>query len=82
MEYAAQERVNRHSELQADFVCRVLELEWAWVSDESTLKDFSSVADTGALVEKIKSVYGVDVADIQSGLLADILERIAAARRV
>lgn len=80
LEFASQERVNRHPELQRDFFHKVLELEWAWVSDETSLKDLSPEAGTSSLVEKIRAVYGVDVSDIESGSLAEILERIAGER--
>ena len=41
IEFASPERVNKNPELAEDFIHRVLELEWAWISDESSLWDFS-----------------------------------------
>jgi len=79
--FAAQERVKAHPELRDDFVRRVLGLEWAWISDESSLSDFHTDETSEALNAKIAEVYGVNVSDIQSGNLAEILDRIAAARR-
>ncbi|MBZ5549345.1 MAG: hypothetical protein LAO22_15535, partial [Acidobacteriia bacterium] len=72
-----QERVSAHPELAEDFVYRVLELDWAWISDESSLWDFHRDETNDALISRIKEVYGVDVSDIQSARLSEILERIA-----
>ena len=77
LEFAAQEQVNKHEALSADFIRRVLDLDWAWISDESSLWEFHADSDNSRLNAKIMEVYGVDVSDIQSGRLAAIFERIA-----
>jgi hypothetical protein len=77
VEFASQEQVNAHGDLVDDFVRRVLGLDWAWISDESSLWDFHSDDTNDDLQSKIREVYGVDVSDIESGNLAEILERIA-----
>jgi len=77
IEFASQQRVNAHPELADDFIRRVLNLDWAWISDESSLWDFHSSEDNGALIAKIREVYGVDVSDIESAKLSEILNRIA-----
>jgi hypothetical protein len=58
----------------------VLNLEWALISDESSLWHFHSSDDNQALIAKINEVYGVDVSDIESAKLWQILDRIAANR--
>jgi len=80
IEFSSNKRVSAHSELADDFTQRVLGLEWAWISDESSLWDFHGNETNDELNAKIKQVYGVDVSGIESGNLAEILERIAAAR--
>ena len=80
IEFASRERVNAHAELAEDFIRRVLKLDWAFVSDESSLWDFHSSDDNQDLIAKIKEVYGVDVSDIQSAKLWQILDRIATSR--
>ncbi|HET9406583.1 MAG TPA: hypothetical protein VFO39_05060 [Candidatus Sulfotelmatobacter sp.] len=80
IEFAPRQRVGAHPELAEDFTRRVLNLDWAWISDESSLWDFHSSDDNGALIAKIKEVYGVDVSDIESARLSEILERIASNR--
>ena len=80
IEFTSQARIDTHSALADEFVRRVLSLDWAWISDESTLWDFHTSENNQALVEKIKEVYGVDVSDIQSAKLWEILERIASTR--
>lgn len=81
IEFASQLRVNAHRELADDFIDKVLELEGAWISDESSLWDFHTDETNDILCSRIKEVYGVDVSDIQSAILSDILERIAAEQR-
>jgi hypothetical protein len=80
VEFASQEHVNEHEALSEDFIRRVLDLDWAWISDESSLWDFHTENDNSRLNAKIMEVYGVDVSDIQSGRLAAIFERIVQSR--
>jgi hypothetical protein len=80
VEFASQEHVNEHEALGEDFIRRVLDLDWAWISDESSLWDFHTESDNSRLNAKIMEVYGVDVSDIQSGRLAAIFERIVQSR--
>lgn len=77
LDFASQEHVNEHEALSADFIHRVLDLDWAWISDDSSLWDFHGDSDNSRLNAKIVEIYGVDVSDIQSGRLAAIFERIA-----
>jgi hypothetical protein len=77
IQFAPKDRIDRHPELEKDFVKRVLEIDWAWISDESSLGDFHEDETNKRLNDKIRRVYGVDVSDISSGNLADIFERIA-----
>jgi hypothetical protein len=81
IEFASQDRVKARAELADDFVRRVLDIDGAWISDESSLWDFHQQETNAALVAKIREVYGVDVSDIESGNLADILDRVAANQR-
>lgn len=77
IEFSKTDRIDKHSALADDFVKRVLELPWAWISDDSTLWDFHVHESNSALYAKIRDAYGVDVSDISSGNLADILDRIS-----
>ncbi len=77
LEFASRTRVSAHPELVEDFIRRVLNLDWAFISDESSLWDFHEAGTNGALIARIKEVYGVDVSDIESAKLPEILERIA-----
>jgi hypothetical protein len=77
IEFADSGRVGRHSELAKDFVKRVLDIDWAWISDESSLWDFHGDETNKALTDKIRRIYGVDVSGISNGNLADIFDRIA-----
>ena len=78
VQFASTKRVDGHSALAKDFIKRVLELDWAFISDESSLWDFHEKETNDALLEKIRSIYGVDVSDISTGKLVDVFDRIAA----
>lgn len=78
LEFASTENVDSHCELAADFIRRVLELEWAFISDESSLWDFHDEDTNDRLMSKIKEVYGIDVSDIESARLYEIFDRIKA----
>jgi hypothetical protein len=78
IEFTSREQISAHAELEKDFVRRVLDLEWAWISDESSLWDFHDGKTNEPLISRIRDVYGVDVSDIKSGNLSEILGRIAA----
>lgn len=80
IQFASQERVSGQDELMNDFIHRVLDLPWAFISDESSLSDFHVGENNEVLVAKIRDVYGVDVSGIASGNIAEILERIATER--
>lgn len=81
IQFASQERVNSHPELKKDFTRRVLGLDRAFISDKSSLWDFHTEETNEALLAKIKEAYGVDVSDIESGMLCDIFDRIGEAGR-
>jgi hypothetical protein len=81
IEFASQERVNAHPELAQEFIHRVLGLEWAFITDQSSLWDFHAEKNNDALLAKVREVYGVDVSGIKSGNLYEIFDRIAASRR-
>ncbi|HEU5350577.1 MAG TPA: hypothetical protein VFU55_03205 [Terracidiphilus sp.] len=78
--FASSERVDSDAALREDFIHRVLELEWTFISDGSSLWDFHTERTNDELNARIKEVYGADVSDIESGNIAEILERIASVR--
>ena len=55
-------------------------MDWAWISDESSLWDFHGELTNDHLYAKIKEVYGVDVSDIESARLWMIFRRIEQSR--
>lgn len=78
IELASSKLVDSHPELTNEFIHRVLGLDWAFVSDESSLWDFHANDTNEVLNAKIREIYGIDVSDLESGNLAEILQRIAA----
>jgi hypothetical protein len=78
IQLAPVERVEAHPELADDFIRRVLELDWALITDGSSLWDFNAGENNDPLFARIKDIYGIDVSDIQSARLCEIFERIAA----
>lgn len=81
IEFGSQEKVIAYPELAEDFIHRVLELEWAWISDESSLWHFHAEENNDKYIVRIKEIYGADVSDIESAELWQIFERIESARR-
>lgn len=82
IQFASDQRVSANQRLRDDFIHRVLELDWAWISDESSLWDFHGDLDNERLNAKIAEIYDVDVRDIPSAKLCDILDRIAARQQM
>lgn len=80
LQFASQVGVNKHAALSEDFIRQILDLEWALITDESSLWDFHAQPTNDYLFSKIQAIYGVDVSDIQSGRLTEIFDRIAASR--
>ncbi len=77
LEFASQERIAAYSSLADEFLQSVFGVKGAWISDESSLWNFTSEDSLDRCHARIRSLYAVDVSDIQSGNLADIFERIA-----
>jgi predicted RNase H-like HicB family nuclease len=73
---APSDRVSQHPDLAKDFTERVLNLDWVFITDKSSLWDFHSDETNDKCVDAIRRVYGVDVSDITSANLADIFDRI------
>jgi len=81
IELAPQEKINAQEALAQDFLLRVFDIEGAWISDESILWDFHYEESDEETFARIKQIYGVEVSDIKSGNVSDILERIASSSR-
>ena len=77
IQFASQERIKRHEELAEEFVQKVLGLERAWISDESSLWEFHAEETNDRLFAKIEEIYGIDVSDIESARLCEIFDRIS-----
>ena len=80
VELASDTKISAYDGWSQDFVQRVLGLEAAWVSDESSLCDFHTELTNDAYYARIREIYGVDVSDIESGRLWEIFERIESSR--
>jgi len=80
IQFGSRERINAHQELANDLIQRVLQLEWALITDESSLWDFTTSESIQEFQDRILLIYQAAVYDIEDGNLAAILERIAASR--
>ena len=76
-DFAARTRIEQHPDLEKDFINRILEFPWAFISDGSSLWDFHADLTNDNLVKKINAIYRVDVSGIPKGNIADILDLIA-----
>jgi hypothetical protein len=59
----------------------VLQLEWALITDESSLWDFTLGQSIKELQDRVFLLYGVAVYEIEDGKIAAILEKIVEGRR-
>jgi hypothetical protein len=80
IQFASRKLVDGHKGLAEDFIRRVLQLEWAFISDESSLWDFTVDKSIKGFQDRISLIYGATVHDIESGNIAEILARIASHR--
>ena len=76
IQFASQELINARKELADDFIHRVLKLDWALITDESSLWDFTADRSIKEFQDRIFLIYGVAVYDIEEGNLATIFKRI------
>ncbi|HZI79144.1 MAG TPA: hypothetical protein VFD69_06505 [Vicinamibacterales bacterium] len=80
---APRSRVDEHSEVIAEFMRRVLDLDARqyFLSDDSTVLDFVQGDEPSRFTERTRQVYGVDVADIDPPNLWEIARRIEERRK-
>ena len=75
LKFASDERIRQHEELAGDRILG-LRYEECLVSDQSILWDFHEEESNDLLNQKVLAIYGVDISDLESALIADILERL------
>jgi len=73
IEFAASDRIEAFGALRDDFVARVLQMEWAFISDESTLDDFPEPEE---LNRRIMLLYGVDADRLPDRRIVTLLDAI------
>jgi hypothetical protein len=78
IQFASTKRIEAHAALADDFIHRVLELPWAFISDETELWHFHTNDSNDKYVSRISEIYGIDCSDLADAPIADILDRIAA----
>ena len=78
--FAPDGRGRRHEMLARDFFDRIVGVSYdeCFVSDQSSLWDFHEDESNDVLCKRVLEVYGIDISDLESAVLADILDRIAA----
>jgi hypothetical protein len=73
--FATATRVELHGTLRDEFVERILRMEWAFMSDESSLTDFPEELDEYG--RRIMLLYGIDIDQLADRRIATILDAIA-----
>ena len=73
IQFAATDRIEAFGALRDDFVARVLQMEWAFISDGSTLEDFPEPEE---LNRRIMLLYGVDADRLPDRRIVTILDAI------
>jgi hypothetical protein len=77
LEFASDVEISQFTSLQDKFVNDVLGIEWALMTDESSLWHFHAEENNDAYYAKIRELYGVDVSDVEGANIAKILAKIA-----
>ncbi len=76
-----QTRIGLYEDVAKDFIEEIVGFDYArvFISDRSSIWDFSDLRDEGedSVFRRIKERYGVDVSDIEDGILVRIFERIS-----
>lgn len=81
LEFASQERIAANSALAVEFMQIVLGHNEAWITDESSLWDFTLEDSLDIYYARIRAVYGLDLSGIADESIAEILERIAESKQ-
>ncbi len=80
IELASTQGIETFKEIVEDFMERIFDFEPGeyLITDESSLFDFTGVdeMETADIYRKIRDAYNLDVSDIESGNLLEILTRI------
>ena len=78
--FTSNERIKQHEALAAHFLDHILGLRYeeCFISDQSSLWNFHDRESNDFLHKRVAHTYGVDISDLESALMPDILERIAA----
>jgi hypothetical protein len=81
IEFAPSDEIQGLNDVAIEFFPAILGLEFGdcLVTDKSSLWDFHDEGTNTRYEQQIRSKYGVDVSDLKSGNLAEILRRIRAA---
>ena len=77
VEFASREKISQFEEFEDQFVRDILGIEWALMTDESSLWDFHTDENNDSLYGKICEIYGVDVSGVEGAKIVDILAIIA-----
>ncbi|MBN1316972.1 MAG: hypothetical protein JXA42_15940 [Anaerolineales bacterium] len=82
IQFAPTTEIEQYEALAVDFFKKILGKEYynCFISDLSSLWDFAMEGTIGTYQRKIALVYRVDVSDIESGNLVEILKRISMRR--
>ncbi len=82
VEFAPQSRFTPNTALTREFSQSVLGVEPHWLSEESSLWDFTLASSLDEYYERIRSHYGVDVSGVPNANIAAIIDCIAESRRI
>ena len=79
LQFASTERLSRLGPVAQEFLRRILDLdaETCFISDESSLYDFTFGHPVEPVIARIEAEYGITVSDVKGANIVTILERIA-----
>ena len=77
-QFSSSNEIQRRENIWADFLEHVLQLPWAFVSDESRLQDFKGLMDSSELTRRVRVRYGLELLEEHQAMplyqLLDLLE--------
>jgi hypothetical protein len=80
IQFASSQKIDNNKDITDDFIEKILGFSTedpVFISDESSLYDFSEDGNLQTYSKKIQKIYGIDISNIKDGKISKIIEKIA-----
>jgi len=79
IEFASSKIVDKYYDIQEEFICKVL-VFWkddpVFISDLSSLYDFTDDNNISLYSKRIKQIYNIDILKLKINIISDIIKEI------